>query len=254
MDQLIQLTRHLEFVSARAWPAEESEDLDGWTIRAAKGITWRANTVLPHSQLRNISLDSAINKAIEFYRERNIPPAFKMTNCCFPKNLDQILYERGFRKEMETYVQTTPISSRYDTNGKFTVRMVPKIDQDWIAAYQKLGGFDDFANQQRLGIINRIVAKKAFASVRAGGEIIGIGMGVIDYDMLGLFGIVTDPKHRGRGIATSINEFLLEWGRVNGARVSYLQVEKENEPALSLYAKCGFKTVYDYWYRILRNS
>ncbi len=253
MDQIDQLTEHLEFVSAKSWPAEESKDLDGWTIRASKGVTWRANTVLPHSNLRDLSVQDAVETAIRFYRDRNIPPAFKMTHCCHPKNLDQVLEERGFSKEMETLVQTTPISASYEGNGKFSVRISEEIDQEWISAYNKLGGFDDFTSEQRIGIINRIESKKGFASVRAGGELIGIGMGVVDFDLLGLFGIVTDSKHRGRGIATSINDALLNWGQVNGARISYLQVEKKNKPALSLYANCGFRTIYDYWYRILRN-
>ena len=254
MDQLNQLTRHLEFVSAKAWPAEEYRELDGWTIRATKGITWRANSVYPHSPLEDYTLENAIQEVIEFYNQRNIPPAFKLTQFSYPKNLDQALDEYGFKKEMETYVQTTPISSNYDRNGKFSVQLSNKIEQDWILAYKRLGDFNDFTLTQRLGIIKRIESSTAFASVRAGGEIVGIGMGVCDYDMLGLFGIVTDPKHRGKGIGTSINEVLLDWGRLNGARVSYLQVEKRNEPALSLYSKCGFRTVYDYWYRILRSS
>ena len=85
MDQTQQLTEHFEFVSARMWPAEESEKLDGWTIRATKGITWRANTVLPHARLTNLSVDDAVDESIRYYSERNIPPAFKMTNCCYPK-------------------------------------------------------------------------------------------------------------------------------------------------------------------------
>ncbi|MHA1907361.1 MAG: GNAT family N-acetyltransferase [Candidatus Thorarchaeota archaeon] len=247
------LIEHLEFVSAEAWPAEESENLDGWTLRATKGITWRANSVLPHSQLEDAPVEDVIDAAISFYTKRNILPAFKLTNCCFPKNLDEVLEERGFNKEMETFVQTAPISVRPFTSKQYSVRISPEPDHDWIYSYKKLGQFDDFTLKQRVGIINRIRSRKAFAKVRAGGETVGIGMGVLDYAMLGLFGIVTNPKHRGLGIAMSINAALLEWGRLYGANISYLQVEKKNTPAISLYEKCGFNTVYDYWYRILRN-
>jgi ribosomal protein S18 acetylase RimI-like enzyme len=42
---------------------------------------------------------------------------------------------------------------------------------------------------------------------------------------------------------------LLADARLRGARIAYLQVTAQNEPALALYRRFGFDTAYDYWYR-----
>ncbi len=247
-----ELVEKFELISSRAWPAEDSRNLDGWTLRSSKGVTWRANSVLPFSSLINLSLDEAIESAVKYYQKRDLIPAFKLTNCCYPTNLDKVLDSKGFKKEMETYVQIAPLNNGSSDCGRFSVKISETLKQDWISAYFKLGEFTSFELENRIGIIKRIRTGKAFASVRAGGTTIGIGMGVIVDQALGLFGIITDPHHRGKGIASSINSALMSWGKERGASIAYLQVEKANSPALALYSKCGFSTLYDYWYRILR--
>ena len=69
--------------------------------------------------------------------------------------------------------------------------------------------------------------------------------------MMGIFSIRTMPEFRRRGVGWSINCALSIWGEENGADTAFLQVEADNNPALALYEKLGFKTLYTYWYRIL---
>ncbi|MFW9910682.1 MAG: GNAT family N-acetyltransferase, partial [Candidatus Thorarchaeota archaeon] len=182
-----------------------------------------------------------------------IPPAFKLTHHCHPRDLDIVLDAMGFNKEMETYVQTKALPFPSDNGGKLSARISTEMDQEWIDAYSKLGMFESLTLQCRLEIINRIESMKGFARVEAQGEIIGIGMGVLQDEMLGLFGIVTEPMYRRKGVGMSVNAALMDWGKCNGAKTAYLQVEKQNKPAIALYAKCGFEICYDYWYRILRS-
>ncbi len=246
------LITHLELVSARAWPAEESSRLEGWMIRANKGITWRANSVLPCYALNNISLSQAIDSVIEFYHSRGIAPAFKMTASSLPEGLDAELDRRGFQCEMLTHLQTAKISTLTGSAEKYSVEIKEDLDRDWMRAYGTMGGFDELALETRFEIIDRINKPKRLAEVRINGRIAGIGMGVVEDNLMGLFGIYTIEEYRKKGIGAAVNIALGKWGEQQGADTAYLQVEASNAQAAGLYSKLGFETAYDYWYRILR--
>lgn len=243
----------LELIASRAWPAKENERLDGWMLRANDGITWRTNSVLPCFSLLDTSLEDAIQIATEFYRRRSIPPAFKVTDASEPETLDMELQRLGFTKEMLTHVQIVDISYLAKLQGLFDIDILPELDLDWIKAYGKMGGFDQFTLDTRLEIIDRIKHPIGLAKAYVDGNVVGLGMGVVEDRMMGLFGIYTSPEYRNRGIGSSINVALGIWGDSLGASTAYLQVEAENEKALALYSKLGFETVYDYWYRILKD-
>ncbi len=55
-----------------------------------------------------------------------------------------------------------------------------------------------------------------------------------------MFGIVTDPEMRRRGIGRRLTRGLA----ATGASMAYLQVEEDNTRALKLYASLGFSEVY----------
>ncbi|MEO6942501.1 MAG: GNAT family N-acetyltransferase [Terrimesophilobacter sp.] len=49
-----------------------------------------------------------------------------------------------------------------------------------------------------------------------------------------------DPTYRRFGIAVALINSVAEWARTDGARAIALWVAEDNEPARSLYDKCGF--------------
>ena len=72
----------------------------------------------------------------------------------------------------------------------------------------------------------------------------------IESNHVGLFGIAVRESERRKGYGREITEKLLELGRQRGAETAYLQVDKPNESAISLYSKIGFREEYQYWYRV----
>lgn len=53
--------------------------------------------------------------------------------------------------------------------------------------------------------------------------------------------ICVDEKARGKGIGTKLLEYVREYGKQNGCTDMYLTVNEENENAINLYEKFGFR-------------
>jgi ribosomal protein S18 acetylase RimI-like enzyme len=51
------------------------------------------------------------------------------------------------------------------------------------------------------------------------------------------------PEARGAGVGTGLIERLIDEARSRGERAMVLEVIEQNEPAVRLYGKCGFRTV-----------
>jgi GNAT superfamily N-acetyltransferase len=122
--------------------------------------------------------------------------------------------------------------------------------KDWFTAYQKAAGFNKKQMAVRQGIINRITTEKACAAAIMENQVVGVGLGVLEKEWLGLFSLVTESTYRRKHVASSITQSLIGWALSRGANQGYLQVETENEPALKLYSGLGFKEAYQYWYRV----
>jgi ribosomal protein S18 acetylase RimI-like enzyme len=72
----------------------------------------------------------------------------------------------------------------------------------------------------------------------------------VEGSYVGLFDLVTGTGYRRRGYGLQLVQGMVQWGKAQGARTAYLQVMRNNEPALALYAKLGFREQYCYWYRV----
>ena len=158
-----------------------------------------------------------------------------------------------FQIRMVTHVQTTPISELACLDPQVGVDLL-KVTDDSIDTLFHRSKRDEFALEIRREIIHRIEGEKKIARVMIDGQIAGVGLGVVEEDMLGLFSIRTMPEYQRRGVGWSINCALAIWGEESNANTAFLQVEAENKPALALYAKMGFETLYTYWYRILEDD
>ena len=99
----------LELLASHCWPAREIVRYKGWIIHWNDGVTWRANSVLPHEWESSVNVEQVVDYVIELYREKNTPPAFKISPASQPEGLDKLLEEKGFEQHMVTHVQTASI-------------------------------------------------------------------------------------------------------------------------------------------------
>lgn len=239
----------LEELSMNAWAALQTVLYDGWVIRFADGYTKRANSVNALYPSR-LAVDEKIAFCENLYRERHLPTVFKMTSAVFPGNLDERLDVLGYQKDSAVSVQTFDLAGVDAQAAGSGLQIQEALSAEWLEGFSTMSAVS-VAHQKTLqSILNNIVPRRCFVSLKINGRQIACGLGVLQSGHLGLFDIVTDRDFRGRGYARRVVDGILAWGKQNGAQTAYLQVVLDNTPALRLYSKIGFLQQYSYWYRI----
>jgi len=87
--------RALEEVAYDVWVAPDVEELDGWRLRAANGITGRANSVWPNGE-GAMPLEEKLERVERWYGVRGLPARFQVTDAARPEALEQALIARSY--------------------------------------------------------------------------------------------------------------------------------------------------------------
>lgn len=242
----------MEEASFRAWPALETRHYDGWLLRYAEGYTRRANSVSP---LYASSLDvrEKIATCEAFYASKGLRTAFKMTPAAHPQHLDAVLEEQGYVKEPPNYVCSMDLND-FQGNPLSDLDIVRQVNRGWLGDFCRLSNVEGRYLPTMKDMLESIQGRTAFVRLRVENTVAALGMAVADGDSLGLYDIVVDAAYRQQGLGYKLVSGLLDWGRMQGAQVAYLQVRASNVPALRLYDKIGFHHAYDYWYRVKDQS
>ncbi len=239
----------IEELAANAVPPLVSQELDGWRARFAGGVTRRANSVLAARMGARLALDERIALAEAFYARRGMPCRFQLCPASQPAGLDAELEARGYITGAPTLVQTAPIAALLPLAAG-RAEVAEALDEAWLAAYAEGEGETNPAKiASRREMLGRIGPPAGFASLREGGQTVAVALGVVERGHLGIFSVATAPAWRGRGLASATLGDLAAWARERGAHTAYLQVFSANAPALRLYERVGFRTLYQYWYR-----
>jgi len=239
----------IEELSLNAWPSFQTIVYDGWILRFAHGYTKRANSVNP-LYVSTLDIDSKISFCEKLYESQNLPVVFKMTSAVHPRDLDERLATKGYRKDSPTSVQVLDLE--YTTLQRSPdAQLEEELSDDWLDNFCRMSHVSESNGETLQKILTDILPHHCFVSLQADDQIIACGLGVLQSDHIGLFDIVTDEAFRGRGYGGQIVETILAWGKQNKARHTYLQVMLNNPSALHLYSKIGFEEKYQYWYRIL---
>ncbi|TSA24080.1 GNAT family N-acetyltransferase [bacterium] len=238
----------LEQLSLNAWPSLQTMFYDGWILRFANGVTRRSNSVNPiYKSTRDV--DEKIAFCEKIYSEKNLPINFKCTSAACPAELNEVLSHRNYLRQAETSVQTFDLTNAlFEANRGIILNET--LEDNWVKSFVSLNKYDAGKNKIYHAILQNIIPETIYASYRIGNRIVGCGLGVKQGKYIGLFDVVVDEEHRGVGLGYYIVTALMQWGKSKGASVAYLQVMTDNEIALHLYEKLGFKEQYKYWYRV----
>jgi GNAT superfamily N-acetyltransferase len=248
---VVQDIRRLEELTLNTSPCLNQQLYDGWVLRASGTDTRRANSVTAiYASL--LPLHEKILACEAWYRLLGQAAIFRLTDALSPEGLDGMLAQRGYSREVETFVMTADLFSLPAPEGGAPngFRVVERSAAQGSADLHRL-------KQTQAPLVERDSKRQslwkgeqAFLAIEQGGDIQCCGMARRDGDHVGIFSMYTAEEQRGKGFATRLVGRLVEWGKARGAHTAFLQVHVSNQPAIRVYGKFGFKPRYRYWHRI----
>ena len=239
----------MQAVAESGWPPEERAALGEWTLRAAGGVTGRANSVRVAGR-PGMPVEDALATVERWYADRALPSLLQVPA---PSAYDDALAALGWVVTRRTVLLTTAtddLLARAGARPSTDVTTVRSVDPSpqWLALVEPDVEAEPLA---------RILARPrdvVFVEVRdaASGVLLGGGRASAASSPVGrwagLTSIMTVPEARRRGVATRILHELATWASEAGCRHTYLQVLDENATARRLYAGLGFGFHHAYLY------
>ncbi|WP_344971739.1 GNAT family N-acetyltransferase [Salinactinospora qingdaonensis] len=245
-----EMVRGVQERAARALPAEYVADMDGWWLRHAPRCSWWIGTVLPHGEVEQDALVRRVVAAEKFYAAHGAAARFQITPPACPEALDTVLAQRGYRRQGSLSLQTASTVHVLEQapTGAPRVRLDGQPSRAWFEVWHAVQGHSGDARGE-WDMLTRVQRPSAYARAVIGGDVVTVGRAVVDTGWAGVFGMASLPDARGKGAARSVLAALADWAAGHRANRMYLQVERDNSPALRLYERVGFSEVCRYHYR-----
>lgn len=239
----------LEALMDAAWPAPERQDIGGWVLRAASGVTQRANSIWPRDEpgLDPHGRHDALRTARLWYRNRRLPLIFQVSADARHQALNALLDEEGFTRQTETLILVRDaVPGRGKGPGRGNgLEVSGQPAEEWLRLWWSLEGRGGAAELEvARGILTG--CPSVYALVRDGDGIpAAVGRLAVPSagagNRGGLYTLTTRPDARRRGHATRIIEALLAAGARRGLEGYWLLVAASNAGARELYARAGFR-------------
>ncbi len=239
----------LEEYTCRTWPALETIELDGWLLRFANGVTGRANAVYPLYPAKRDILEK-IKHVEQHYRSRGIKPAFKLVESLpLHRTLDSILKQHGYTFYNDSRVMAVALGEDIP-RPKHQVTL-ESFNDAWMTDYGRIYPERGTQTPTYRELLMSPIGQRIYASVWADGQRVAVGVLSSSRAYAGIYCMATHPDYRGRGMATSIVQAMMDYAKNHGVQRVFLQVAGDNAAAQMVYGNCGFEVMYRYWYRIL---
>ncbi len=243
----------LEALMDAAWPAAEREDA-GWVLRAAAGVTQRANSVWPRNEpgTDGPARQAALRQARLWYRSRRLPLIFQVAEDPRCAGLNALLDQEGFTRQSETLVLVRgaePARPAGPADAECGVEVTAEPTPEWLRLWWSVDGR---GGDRELAIARGILTgcPALYALVRDdAGDPAAVGRLALVQGRGGLYCMAARPDARRRGFGTRIAEALLRAGAARGLSGYWLLVTAANTGARSLYEQAGFIEAGRYAYR-----
>ncbi|MFB9712541.1 GNAT family N-acetyltransferase [Arthrobacter methylotrophus] len=243
----------LEELMDRAWPAPDREDAGGWVLRAAGGVTQRANSVWPREQAHDH--ESAVRIATQWYRSRRLPLIFQVFDDERSVGLNAVLDAQRFTRQSETLImiraaRALPVAP--PAGWVNDVELSDEPSEEWLRLWWSVDGRGGDAE---LEIARKILAPcpSIYALVRDDdGASAAVGRLALVDGGGGIYCMATEAGRRRQGFGRRVLGALLEAGGHRGVSEFWLLVMASNTGAQALYEGAGFAERGRYLYRQAR--
>lgn len=235
------LVETIERATVEAVAPAEVLEIAGWLVPLDAGAVGRAKSATP---LSHEASPEALDEIVAAYRDRRLPPAFRIADADGLGEVRSALAARGLSPTRPTWVK---IADSLVVAGfcEPDVELMEAPDAAWGEVF--LGeGFDPVEGASRVATLSRS-PDALYAAVREAGRTLAVGAVSFGHGWAGVHGMRTARDVRGRGYAGRILAAFGGAALARDVRRMVLQVEEPN-PARSLYRKAGFEAAWRYCY------
>ena len=249
--------RTLEKKAANGWMAFETHEYDGWEMRFGNGYTGRANSVSVFEDSTK-RLEDKVVYCENLYKAQGLPCNFKVTDA--DKELSEYLLNRGYKvvtpsdvmildTDSEEFAKVLSDEGIADNAEAFKDVIFSDEPADWFDPYFEFEGFTD---EKKIETYKQFHANtkvtKLYVTLMHEGKVAAVASCAIEGEYSLLHNVIVDKKYRGLGLGKKLCLAAIIKSKELGAKYSYLQVIKDNDVAVNLYNKLGYKKVYEYCY------
>lgn len=241
----------LQLVMVDSWPPLERAMLGQWVLRAGRGFSGRANSVIPIGDPGR-PVAAAIDQVERWYAARGLPAKLTLAGpvgfepARDPLGADLLL--RGYTFSAATLTLTaatrTVTASPPAADVADLVTRSPVLDDRWLAALARYRPIDEVAARSIL----TGSAAQVFARIERDDTIVAIGRLAVDHGWGGIGAMWVDPAYRREGLAATVLRVLAQAAAERGVVSLHLQTDVGNTAALALYRARGFTPHHGYVY------
>jgi GNAT superfamily N-acetyltransferase len=207
------------------WPARENIPLSGWIIRTTLGVAHRPNSVWTGGEVSERNVDWAIDSVEAFYAERRMPARFQMLVETLPRDLDDRLARRGYRREHHSLGLAKAVVPRPVPDN---VTITPEMSDAWKDLYTDAQDADRLP--EHFDILSLIEQPAGFIVAHADGKPAGVALAGRTGDDVAIDCVLTHPAIRRSGAATAVMHAAEAWAAEQGAARLLLMVGEANAP------------------------
>jgi ribosomal protein S18 acetylase RimI-like enzyme len=235
LDQICNLT----------WPATENLENSGWLMRAASGVTNRANSVLPLvANLEAGTLTDFAEKLLvaqEFYQKRNLPTIFQVALPTWQLLSDKLRSIGAVETIRGNTMVADLTSSKQNVPTGFEIAQSNQVTDEWLELQPTPG-------------IEKILAgcSATYLTIIKNSQTIATCRIALAKSWSSITRVYVHQDFRGQGLGKAITAAALEASFEQGATKALLQVEASNAIAIGIYESLGFNFHHEYSYLELK--